>query len=58
MSSLVYALVGKTGHGKGSTASSLSASEHFLADDSLESVTSSVSALEQYKGLAWVSFVF
>ncbi|CAE7365931.1 IAN10 [Symbiodinium sp. CCMP2592] len=46
MSSLVYALVGKAGHGKSSTANSLSVSEHFLADDSLESVTSSVSSLE------------
>ncbi|CAE7339634.1 IAN10 [Symbiodinium sp. CCMP2456] len=46
MSSLVYALVGKTGHGKSSTANSLSASEHFLAHDSLESVTSSVSSFE------------
>ncbi|CAE7658827.1 Gimap9 [Symbiodinium necroappetens] len=46
MSSLVYALVGKAGHGKSSTANSLSASEHFLADDSLESVTSSVSSFE------------
>ncbi|CAJ1402265.1 unnamed protein product [Effrenium voratum] len=43
--SLIFALVGKTGHGKSSTANSLSASEKFLANDDFDSVTSEVGSL-------------